>query len=76
MMTLSTLESLEASYSKVQIKWEEKRFGYYDKVNYSDKNFAELKSQLQSHLRLMKASRQCFEEDNHQAKYTMPETFD
>lgn len=52
-----------------------KAYGYYDKVNYDNKNYDELKSQLQTQLTLLKASRQIFEEENPKAKYELPNSF-
>ncbi len=49
-MALSTLESLQIAFDKSNIKFEDKRFGYYDKHDYSSKSIMELKEQLQTQL--------------------------
>ncbi len=49
-MALSTLESLQIAFDKSNIKFEDKRFGYYDKHDYSSKTIMELKEQLQTQL--------------------------
>jgi hypothetical protein len=64
------------AYRNIPTKRQEKLYSYYDKVDYQDKTFQELKSQLQTHLRVMRASRQIFAKENPKAKYIMPKSFD
>lgn len=75
MTVMSTLESLEALFKNSQIKRQEKMYGYYDKVRFDDKNIQELKSQLQTQLVLLKASRQVFQQQNPSEKYQHPDSF-
>ena len=75
MSVLSTLESLKAASKGAKPVRENKIYGYYDKVNYDDKNLAELKSQLQSQLMVLKASRQVFQQENPTTKYRLPSSF-
>jgi hypothetical protein len=73
MMIMSTLESLAAAMNSKSVKREDKMYGHYDKVNYDNKNFIELKSQLRVHLNIFKASKDCFEKDHSFGKHTLPE---
>jgi hypothetical protein len=75
MTVLSTLESIEAFARNTKSRKEEKTYGYYDKVNYDDKSFDELKSQLQTQLRIFKSSKQVFKQENPKGKYELPESF-
>lgn len=76
MTVLSTLESLAMAYNKSSIRKEEKYYGHYDKVDYHDKSYAQLKSQLQVQLGVLKASRYIFDKEHSKGKYTMPASFD
>jgi hypothetical protein len=54
---LSTLESLGLSLRDSHSQgYGKKMFKHYDRVNYSNKNTQELKSQLQTHIMLTRAS--------------------
>ena len=75
MTILSTLESMEGCVRNTKIRKEEKTYGYYDKVNYDDKSYEELKCQLQTQLRLFMSSKQVFKEENPKGKYELPESF-
>lgn len=50
-------------------------FKNYDRVNYSSKSIAELKSQLQTQILLFKASLTVFREENKQTKWNLPSQF-
>lgn len=76
MTALSTLESLEGQVKGNRIPQSQKNYGYYDKINYDAKNYDELKSQLQSQLGVLKASKQVFQQENPHSKYEMPKAFD
>lgn len=75
MTALSTMESLEAAQDNSSLKRENKIYGHYDKVRFDDKNFSELKSQLQTQLTLLKASRQVFQMENPKINYTFSNQF-
>jgi hypothetical protein len=62
---LSTVESLYISMlGKHNSHYYKKVFAKYDAVDYQDKTIAELKSQLQCHLDILKTSIMLFEREN------------
>ena len=50
-------------------------FGRYDRVDYSGKNIPELKSQLQTQIFLLQASRQVFTQENPGIEWRLPRNF-
>jgi hypothetical protein len=50
-------------------------YGYYDKVNYDNKNVDQLKNQLKTQIMLYKSSLQCFSMENSMTSYTYSKDF-
>jgi hypothetical protein len=57
-LTLSTLESIYWKLQGSDISKEKKKFGNYDKVDYSSKTLPELIKQLGTNLYLLRVSKQ------------------
>jgi hypothetical protein len=73
---LSTLESLGLSLSDSHSQgYGKKMFKHYDRVNYSDKNLRELKSQLQTHIMLTRASFDVFNDEHKDQTWIYPSNF-
>jgi hypothetical protein len=73
MISFSTIEELIRCVSKNTSG--EKMFGLYDKTDYSGKSREELKSQLQTHLFIMKTSKEIFSKDHGNNSYQLPSSF-
>ena len=64
MMTMSSVESLFNEVMGQKNYYQQKKFGSYDKFNYSYKNINELRSQLSTHLMIMRNSLKEFNKVN------------
>lgn len=74
-MAMSSLESLMAASQNQHVNQKEKLFGNYDKFNYNDKRFDELKSQFQVHLKLLRTSIMCFYQENPNETWHLPTNY-
>ena len=71
--TMSTIEELAKAVSSQRSGF--KAYGYYDKSDYSSKSVAELRSQLQLHLTIMKTSRNLFDTDHGNNSFSLPSSY-